>query len=267
MYHFSDGDGIFCIDTLYTAFDQWIESNYFFVGESHDFWELVIIADGAVGITAGQEAAVMRRGQAVLHPPMEFHRVWYPGERGRIIVISFGARGLAPSAGRKFTVTEPGLPDQLLQQLRSSFTIERVHVMGLAGSAIRGQLAVKELELFLLRQLDTPQGAAASAPSRQAENYARLVRFLEQNVRSSLCVEQIARQCSMSAVSAKQTFSKYAGMGIMAYFNRLKVAAALPLLQQGFSVQEVAQQLGFSSQNYFSTVFKRITGRSPTAFR
>ena len=73
--------------------------------------------------------------------------------------------------------------------------------------------------------------------------------------------------CYMSPVSVKQTFSRYAGMSIMAYFNNLKITAAISMLKSGMTVQEVAQRLGFSSQNYFSTVFKRIRGVSPSTFK
>ena len=55
-----------------------------------------------------------------------------------------------------------------------------------------------------------------------------------------------------------------AGVGIMVYFNRLKMQRAAELIKEGFSVKEAALSVGFSDQNYFSTVFKRITGRPPT---
>ena len=37
-------------------------------------------------------------------------------------------------------------------------------------------------------------------------------------------------------------------------------------LQEGKSVKETAHLLGFNDQNYFSTVFKRITGTPPKEF-
>lgn len=67
----------------------------------------------------------------------------------------------------------------------------------------------------------------------------------------------------MSQICLQQTFSKYAGMGTMKYFNRLKIEKAIKMLQKGSSVQETADALGFSSQNYFSATFKRITVKTP----
>ena len=55
-------------------------------------------------------------------------------------------------------------------------------------------------------------------------------------------------------------------MGIHKYLLKLKTAAAIQLLQQGCSVNEVSRQLGFANQNYFSTVFKRETGLPPSRY-
>ena len=56
-------------------------------------------------------------------------------------------------------------------------------------------------------------------------------------------------------------------MGVMAYFNKMKIESAQNLIKNGMTVQETANMLGFSNQNYFSTVFKRITGKSPTFYK
>ena len=56
-------------------------------------------------------------------------------------------------------------------------------------------------------------------------------------------------------------------MGVMSYFTRLKIRAAVALLEQGVSVREASDALGFVSQNYFCTVFTRIMGKSPKNFK
>jgi len=52
-------------------------------------------------------------------------------------------------------------------------------------------------------------------------------------------------------------------MGIMEYFNSIKMFRAQTLLKEGYTVKETALSLGFCDQNYFSTVFKRVMGKSP----
>lgn len=257
----------FSIQTLYTAFDEWIKSEYFFAGERHDFWELVVVAEGEVGVTAGENAWVLKRGQAVIHPPMEFHRIWYAGTPGRIIVFSFDAAHMTVDAGGSFAVGDMRAPEELLRQTRRCFTMEGIFVTGISSQDTAAQILLKRWELFLLELVSQKDRSYREFRSRTAKNYAAIVQVLESHIHENLSIAQIAEFCNMSQISVKQTFSRYAGMGIINYFNRLKIQRAILLLQNGSSVQETADALGFSSQNYFSTVFKRIMGKPPTAYK
>lgn len=267
MHSGTNIENILSVKTLYTAFEEWIESDYFFVGEQHDFWELVIVADGEVGVTAGENAWILKRGQAVIHPPMEFHRIWYAGVPGRIIVFSFGAECMPAEAAGIVTVEDMSVPEELLLQTRRCFHMDGIFVEENLLQPLAAQILLKRWELFLLELATQKDRSARQASSRTARNYSAIVQVLESNIHENLSTAQIAELCSMSQISAKQTFSKYAGMGIISYFNRLKIQKAIQMLQRGSSVQETADALGFSSQNYFSTVFKRITGKNPSAYK
>ena len=100
-----------------------------------------------------------------------------------------------------------------------------------------------------------------------AKNYAKALHLLENNIHQNLSVEEIAALCNMSAISLQKTFSKFAGIGVIHYYNRLKITASTQMMKEGLSVKECAKALGFQNQNYFSTVFKRITGISPTIYK
>ena len=128
-------------------------------------------------------------------------------------------------------------------------------------------MIIKRWELYLLGLIGQKKQLPQEAHSGPARNYAAIVKVLEDHIHENLSVEEIAQLCNMSPASVKQTFSRYAGMGIINYFNRLKVETAVNMLRSGSSVQETAAALGFSSQNYFSTVFKRILGKPPTAYK
>ena len=98
-------------------------------------------------------------------------------------------------------------------------------------------------------------------------NYNAVIKVLDENIDKRLSVSQIAKLCNMSAISLQKTFSRFANMGVMEYFNRIKIKAAKKFFEEGLSVKEVAMSLGFEDPNYFSTVFKRITGNSPNKVR
>lgn len=267
MYGGTNLDKTFSIKTLYTAFDEWVSSDYFFSGECHNFWELVIVADGEVGVTAGENAWVLKQGQAVVHPPMEFHRIWYGGNPGRIIVLSFGAEHLLPEWGGRFSVPDMTVPEALLRQTRACFHMDGIRVAGVSQPERAAQMLVKRWELFILELFGRREYSSCEVKLRTARNYAAIVQVLESHIHENLTVPQIARLCSMSPICLQQTFSKYAGLGVMKYFKRLKIEQAIRMLQNGSSVQETADALGFSTQNYFSATFKRITGKTPTSYK
>lgn len=268
MSCYADVTSTMCLRTLCTAFTWPIGEKYHFVGERHDFWELVIVINGEVGVTAGEETSVLKKGEAILHPPMEFHRVWYAGNiPGEILIFSFYADHVPQMTDRQFILPDLREPVNVLEKIRAAYEMDDGNVRRIGAQPLRCQIALKELELFLLELFMGRRRTPVAVSSRSAENYVRIVRCLEEHIGNNLSVDEIARLCNMSTVNAKQTFARYAGMGIHNYFNRLKIEKATTMLRSGSSVQETAEALGFSSPNYFSTAFKRITGQSPTAYK
>ena len=97
--------------------------------------------------------------------------------------------------------------------------------------------------------------------------FSQAVMYLRENISNKLTVEQVAEQFFVSSSRIKKLFSKYSGLGVMAYFNNMKIIEAQKLLYEGFGIGETAERLGFSNQFYFSTVFKKATGLTPTQFK
>jgi AraC-like DNA-binding protein len=132
----------------------------------------------------------------------------------------------------------------------------------------KAAIAIKRLELYLLELMSTAaQGVRIGGSSQSAQNYATVVRYLEENLYRPLTVAEIAKACNMGEVNLKKTFSRYAGLGVISYFNRLKIHAAVEMLERGATVRECAESLGFLNQNYFSTVFARIMGKPPKSYK
>ncbi len=61
---------------------------------------------------------------------------------------------------------------------------------------------------------------------------------------------------------------KESGKTFVDYLNEFRIARAVELLEEPESkVYEVAADVGFTHQTYFSSVFKKITGVSPKQFK
>ena len=253
---------VFQIKKIYTAFSKKCDSRFFFEGESHNFWEIVIVLDGEIGITSGNGIFLLEKGQAIIHAPMEFHRLWSEGGScPEIIIFSFAALNVPEYSSKLFEVRNMEIPKRVLSEIEAAFVFNGGCVKKIKNSAcLDSQIALKELEMFLLQTLSQRSVQKVAKSTGTARNYNVIVTVLENNIDKSLSVADIARMCGMSEINLKKTFSKYAGIGVMQYFNHMKIAEATRLLKRGRSVKEIAALLGFLNQNYFSTVFKRIKG-------
>ena len=77
-----------------------------------------------------------------------------------------------------------------------------------------------------------------------------------------------ASKCSVSYSRFRKLFHDVYGMSAKAYLIHLRVENACRLLSESaLPVTDIATMSGFRDEYYFSTAFKKITGKSPTAFR
>lgn len=271
MYGKVKFENIFEITEIYTAFSRTYESKYSFSGESHNFWELVIITDGYMGVTAGSNILSFERGQAILHEPMEFHRLWSEkNSNPSINIISFSCNNMPDLKSRVFELEPHKLQEakNLILLLRKVFTTSRISLKSIKNpSSVDYQIALKRLEAFILSLLSSHTAEIEAPKSQTAKNYSYIIHVLENNITKNLSVSDIAKLCNMSEINLKKTFYKYSGTGIKSYFNNLKMNEAINMLKSGMTVTETALTLGFSDQNYFSTAFKRIIGKQPSYYK
>lgn len=259
------------LTSVFTIFEAIYQEDYYFGGETHDFWEFVCVLDGVLGVTAGEDVFLLERGQAVLHKPMEFHRLWAERKtRPHIAVISFAADVMPDMKERRFALKEEELDtlSKLMQARDDIFEVEQgllIHKIK-AGAEIEAHRYVAQFEMLLLKALQENTSTVLPYVSSGAENYRKIVQVLEEHLEERLTLGKVAELCQMSEAAVKKTFSRYAGIGLMTYFNQIKIRRAIRLLEEGKSVSQTAQMLGFADQNYFSTVFKRVTGSAPMKY-
>lgn len=100
------------------------------------------------------------------------------------------------------------------------------------------------------------------------ENVEKSIEFMHRNLSRRLSLDDLAAAASMSANHFGTLFSKRHDCSPINYFNQLKVQRACELLvTTSLSVSEVSEQLGFNDPYYFSRLFKKHMGSSPSTYR
>ena len=90
--------------------------------------------------------------------------------------------------------------------------------------------------------------------------------FVNDNITRKITVADIARHCGISADYLSQVFKKETGENLSTYIMRIKLERAKEMLRRGISARDICASLGFSSQSYFVTAFKRLYNMTPTEY-
>ena len=100
--------------------------------------------------------------------------------------------------------------------------------------------------------------------SRPIESSMRRVKG---NLSNPPSVRQLANEVGISEAGFRKRFRTEIGCSPLDYINRRRIDEAQRLMTLGnTNIKEISYDLGFSSRQYFSTVFKRVTGVSPGEF-
>lgn len=262
------------VEVLYTAFEKRCDRTFYFAGEMHDFWEFVYVKQGTVGVSADDMVYKLAMGQIIFHKPMEFHRIWTEGnQEAKVFIMSFRMSG-SKAASLENSVFQLNYETEPLMQTLIAHT-NRAFDSAKSGEAfpkreaewIDFQLVANDMERLFLMILKKNVVLDTKNHTQSAQNYSLIVQRIEEHLSEPLSLNTVAHLCNMSVSTVKKTFAKYGGQGVMKYANQRKISEAQSLLQNGKNVTEVSDLLGFSTQSYFSTVFKQMTGIKPSEYR
>lgn len=276
-YLFKD---VLTVNYLVTAFEFEFEKDYKFSGERHDFWEIVYVKSGKVGITAEDKVLTLSEGNMIFHKPNEFHNIWSCGNTAPSgIVMTFDIEGKDAFSFegliKKLNADERKLMAEIIHHVNNvfkGFTIDDDHTEYAENHDVdfgEHQLIKNKLENLLINIYTSSDKSEPELleNSKSAAMYNEAVKFLEKNLYNDICVEDVCAGIGVSRSNLKKLFKKYAGMGVMKYYMILKVDRACRMLESKMTVADVSEALAFSSQYYFSSAFKREKGISPMQYK
>jgi two-component system response regulator YesN len=96
----------------------------------------------------------------------------------------------------------------------------------------------------------------------------RAKKIIEDSYMTDISVSSIADQLGISKNYCGKLFKIHTGISISNYVNSIRVKKAAELLQNtNMKVYEIGEAVGYNDQHYFSIVFKKTIGVSPSEFR
>lgn len=137
-----------------------------------------------------------------------------------------------------------------------------------AGLAARG--CVTQFIAYLIKYSETRESLVGTpAPcSHLYESLAKSISFIEENFNEKLSLRDMAQPMGLSPVYFGRIFKKNTGLTPFQYLMKVRIEAAKHFLKSTtYSLKEIAELTGFSSEHYFSLCFKNVEKMPPGSFR
>lgn len=125
---------------------------------------------------------------------------------------------------------------------------------------IKLDLLVKELLVEIARMFEED--------SKRGNELLYIKKFMRENFNQQIDLHTLAELSGYSYHHFRHLFKKETGLSPINYIIDLKIEHAKHMLSQSkFSISAIAQECGFSCDPQFCSMFKKVTGKTPSEFR
>lgn len=108
---------------------------------------------------------------------------------------------------------------------------------------------------------------------RENRNYSaalkveNIIKYMHNHISSKLTLNELSDRVQLSPAYLSRVFKDNTGYSLIGFFNKMKIDKAKELIIDGNKkIKEIAHEVGFSDEFYFSRIFKKIEGISPAEF-
>ena len=281
--HIYPVSNLISIHSIYTLFEATYTDDYSFPGETHNFWECVYCFNGRITSTSESKIYTLTKGQLLFHKPFEFHKLAVDHDTGAsFLIFTFSTEAedfMRFFEGKAFSLTSTQVShmNAMLKFLRDSYNryftdldIARKKYVRYANvfhkSNTFSQMVAMYIQMLLL-MLSKDGASVLSYTTSNSEIFSKAINYMKINVSNNISTTEIAKHCAVSVSQLNNIFREHSGIGIHRHFLQFKISLAMQLLKEGKNSTQIAYELGFSSQAYFSYVFKRETNMTPSQYK
>lgn len=269
----------FEIDNLIVVYYNRFSPRFRFAGERHNFYEFYYVAENEMIVTIDNEKYLLKEGEFILVPPMRWHAMSPHETYATGITVSFDATGYPEEI---FSGKLSPLGKQVLSNLvnvyakncnESEFRLKMLSDKTEDEEKDFGyKQALKVNTEWLMLDILQNRIQAEKQKSRTEKQYNPLAEstllYLEQHFRENPSLDRISSDLNYSVPHICRVFKQNYNESIVNYLTKLKIDEALKLIElNNRSFREISDSLGFDNVAYFTRIFKKQTGMTPSAYR
>lgn len=95
----------------------------------------------------------------------------------------------------------------------------------------------------------------------------KIIKYMHENINRRLTLTELSELVQLSPAYLSRTFKETTGYSVIEFFNKIKIDKGKEFISEGDKkIKEVAELLGFKDEFYFSRIFKKIEGKSPSEY-
>ena len=96
----------------------------------------------------------------------------------------------------------------------------------------------------------------------------KVIGYMESHLYEQITMDELCRALCFSKSYVSKRFSGVCGYSVMEYFNQMKLQEAKRLIREtDQNFQEISDSLMFSNPHYFSTLFRKYLGMTPSQYK
>lgn len=125
------------------------------------------------------------------------------------------------------------------------------------------------LEIIIWHILRQSEVQLAAASSKKVTKECRFIeQYLNEHFKEDITLQTLSELTYLNKYYLVHSFKNYKGVSPINYLIQIRINEAKHLLETtNYSIAKIATQSGFSSQSYFSQIFKRMTNMTPNDYR
>lgn len=230
-------------------------------------YQLLYIASGKGHFFINGKEEIVTAGHMILYRPKEMQKYIYYGEdQTEVYWVHFTGRDVRrilnqyhfPSVRHVFYTGNSPDYHRLFRRI--------IQELQLCKPDYEEYISMLLREIFILVGRQLTEGTKVSIQTQEEVELA--TRHFNEHFNQSISIEEYARSRHMSACWFIRSFRQYSGITPMQYILTIRIANAQSLLATTtYNVTEIAEIVGYDNPLYFSRLFKKQTGISPTEYR
>lgn len=146
--------------------------------------------------------------------------------------------------------------------------LQEIDELALSSDYIRDMRINERLNslLTLLMAFPWHQGSRSSLPKKMEVSQAKA--YIDEHYMEKLSLEDVAKAFFIDKHYLARLFKQQYGVTLVAYVQQVRITHAKRFLRfTDKSIEDIGVMCGFDELNYFSRVFKKLEGVTPSEFR